>query len=85
MNHFLYSYQFLSIIGLTIDIIGVVILFYTGLPFKLPDRDLYVEEFITDKQNRKDKRQQRFAYLGLSLLIVGFSIQIISSAFSYFS
>lgn len=83
MKEFFCSYQFISIIGLTIDIVGVIILFYTGLPFKLPERDLYIEEPITKQQEKKDKKQKCLAYLGLSLLILGFVVQILASIMSF--
>ena len=85
MNDFFCSYQFLTILGLILDIAGIFILFYTGLPFKMPARNLYVEESLTEKQIAKNKKQKHIAYFGLSLLILGFSIQIIASLMSYYN
>ena len=82
MIDFLNSYQFVNIFGLSFDIVGVVILFFTGLPFKIPERNLVYEEEITPEQIKKDKSQKRLAFLGLLLLIIGFSFQIWSSILS---
>jgi len=83
MTDFFQSYQFLSIIGLVIDIIGVIFLFFTGLPFKLPDLDSYTEIKVKPDQIIKDRKQKRLAYIAVILLLVGFIIQIISSVVSF--
>jgi hypothetical protein len=76
------TYQFYSATGQLLDIVGVIILFYTGLPFKMPERDLYVEEIIKPEQEIKDKRQKNIAYLGLTLLLLGFGLQLIGTLLS---
>ena len=76
------TYQLSTAIGQLLDIAGVIILFYTGLPFKLPERNLYIEEEITPEQIIKDKKQKGFAYLGLALLLIGFVLQFIGTILS---
>lgn len=85
MINFIQSYQFISVIGLFADICGVVILFYTGLPFKLPELDSYAEITVYPNQLEKDNKQKKLAYCGLSLLLIGFILQMISSIFSYYT
>lgn len=76
------TYQFYSASGQLLDIIGVIILFYTGLPFKMPERELYIEEKIKPEQEIKDNKQKRMAYLGLTLLLIGFGLQFIGTLLS---
>lgn len=76
------TYQTYSAAGQLLDIGGVIILFYTGLPFKLPERELYIEESITPEQEARDRQQKNIAYLGLILLLMGFILQLTGTLFS---
>lgn len=75
-------YQFYSATGQFFDIVGVIILFFTGLPFKIPERDLYIEENITPEQLIKDRKQKYIAYFGLILLLLGFGLQLVGTLLS---
>lgn len=66
-------------LGLIFDMIGVLILFYSGLPFKMPERNLYIEESLTPEQIKKDKKQNMIAYIGLTNLLLGFVLQFFGS------
>ncbi|MDO5973537.1 hypothetical protein [Flavivirga jejuensis] len=69
MCDFLISYQFLSVLGLLMDIIGVIMMFYNP-------GEMRVSGFapVTSKQE-----------WGLVLLIMGFGLQLFSSFWSYFA
>jgi hypothetical protein len=76
------SKEFYSALAQCVEFIGVLILFYHGLPFKLPERNLYIEESTTDTQKKKDSRQKRYAYIGLTLLTIGFLLQLLLTLFT---
>jgi len=68
MLDFFTSYQFLSFLGLVLDMIGVAILFSShGV-------------LLASGAILNTKRQKR----GFIILIIGFSLQAISSIWSYF-
>jgi len=70
----------LNAIGLLFDIIGVLMLFKFGLP---PDisRDGHI--FITinkiDEEGKaKARRYERYSYVALAFLVIGFLLQLLS-------
>lgn len=72
----------LQIGGLSLDIIGVIGLFFFGLP---PDFDRHGQSaIIWQEENEEDKKKGRlyagFSRISLGLLVIGFSIQIIATA-----
>lgn len=80
------TYQFYSAIGLIFDIVGVLILFKYGLPSKLKEHGggLLLEENSEDEKQRNadNNRIIKWAYTGLTLLIVGFIFQLIGTLLS---
>jgi accessory gene regulator protein AgrB len=71
----------INIIGLSFDIIGVVLLFFYEPP-KQESHALLMQS-APSKEDREKVRntKRRFSVLGLTLLIIGFSLQIISNFF----
>jgi hypothetical protein len=76
MNQYHYS-----IIGLSLDIIGVIILFKYGLPSDLNKKGLYfrVAEGFDQNEIDKYKRFEIWSFIGLGLIIIGFIFQLIPS------
>ena len=81
--------QILNVIGLSLDLIGVAIVFFwaqlqpnleEGIGLGLEDENVVdgktVLEHNKDKQKKKIRGLSRF---GLGLILIGFSIQIISN------
>lgn len=71
----------LNIIGLSLDIIGVIILFFFGLPPRINKGgtiNLILEQTDT-KEDKKWKIYNFISNLGLILIIIGFSIQLYSN------
>jgi hypothetical protein len=67
----------ISSIGLLIDIAGVVLLFIYGLPSKIATPPtLLIAGNISDSSKKKNKLITRMSYVGLSLLIIGFILQL---------
>lgn len=66
-----------SFIGLTLDIIGALLIFYFGIQPALdkPAHTFSLETFIKDDKNFK--RYKIFAKAGIAILIAGFCFQII--------
>ena len=70
--------------GLILDIVGVIILFRFGLPPKV-FRDGVIPKVASlsiqekSKEYSKFKRHKYWSYFGLSLLIIGFALQIASN------
>ncbi len=79
----LYTYQFYSLLGLIFDIIGVLMLFKYGLPSKLKEHSggLLLEENPKQEKQRiaENSKITKWAYSGLTLLIIGFLFQIIGT------
>ena len=71
----------LNSIGLTLDIIGAVLLFKYGLPEDL-DRHGHqrlILEQIDEEEARLAQRYDKLSKAALSLLIVGFVLQLVSN------
>ena len=66
--------------GLLLDIIGVILLFCYGLP---PDVDREGKQILTwgkdEEEACKGKRYDRISWVALVLLVIGFTLQIISN------
>lgn len=71
-------------LGLLLDIAGVVLLFIFGLPAKV-SAETHEVDFWGSKtpkaqeEVQKYKRYKAGAYCGLALLIIGFSLQLLSN------
>lgn len=66
-------------IGLIFDIIGVIIIFIFGLPSSVNRKGVLLKEVSGFNDDKKYKRVLYWAYGGLSLLIIGFVLQLISN------
>lgn len=71
----------LQIIGLSLDILGVIGLYFFGLP---PDFDRHGQSaIIWNEENEEDKRKgKRYAVLSrlsIGLIILGFGLQIVAA------
>ena len=73
----------LNSIGLALDIAGVVLLFKFGLPESIDRRghSHLILPQIDEEEKAKGKRYDRWARVGLLLLILGFSFQLLGSYF----
>jgi len=71
----------INIIGLSFDIIGVVLLFFYEPP--KPEIGALLLQSAPSKEEREKSRsaKRKFSRIGLVCLIVGFSLQIISNFF----
>lgn len=71
----------LNSIGLIFDIIGVLMLFKYGLPNDLnPKGYVYMAFEETDHEGiKKYKHYKSMSYLALSIILIGFTLQIFSN------
>lgn len=68
-------------IGLLLDIIGAILLFKFGLPASI-DRNghtHFVVKGINEEEVKRGKLYDKWAKVGLSLLILGFTFQLLSN------
>ena len=67
------------------DIVGVILLFIYGLPSKIigPPKML-LEGDITNDELKKNAFVTKMSYLGLTLLIIGFILQLAGVWANYF-
>ena len=72
-------YKLLSSFGLITDIAGVILLFIYGLPSKIvePSKRL-LEGSVSEADQKKNAFIKKMSYLGLTLLIIGFTLQLVS-------
>jgi hypothetical protein len=71
-----------SIIGLILDIIGVLMLFRYGLPSEIEIGDIIIANESTDselKRGNKNRRIKKLAYIGLSFILLGFIFQLLGA------
>ncbi|MDE0624997.1 MAG: hypothetical protein OXH99_01230 [Bryobacterales bacterium] len=67
-------------IGLGLDIAGVVLLFFFGLPAEVSRSGaLYLSWGANEEEARKGRRYERISRFALVLLVVGFALQIASN------
>lgn len=72
-------------IGLCLDIVGVIMLFFFGLPpeVRRGGKSFLVLESSTNEESEKEARKARWydraSWLALVLLIAGFGLQIVSN------
>lgn len=72
--------QILNCIGLTIDIIGVIMLFIYGLATDINEEG-HISIIIEQEDDEEKKKWKKYKYLSriaLVLIIVGFSFQILA-------
>jgi len=69
----------INIVGLSFDIVGVILLFFYEPP--KPEMDVLLLESAPSEEEREKSRNTKrfFSRLGLILLIIGFCIQIFSN------
>ena len=72
-------YQYFSLLGLVTDIIGVLILFFTGLPPDLRMLDFYTEVLIKEEYKPIIKSRKRRSNIALGLIMIGFILQFIGT------
>lgn len=72
----------LAQIGLLLDIIGAIIIFFYGLPQKPQEQDGYVESGdLTENQKKINFKIKTLAYFGIGFIVIGFIFQFIYSIF----
>ena len=73
--------KMVNIIGLGLNIVGVIIIFFFGLPPGI-DRDGYIRivaEQIDEEEKKKAKIYDRLAMLAITLIGIGFILQLASN------
>ena len=69
--------------GLALDILGVILLFFFGLPSRVSEGPPYLslgEDPDSTKQRKKQRKQyERVSWFALVLLILGFALQMVSN------
>lgn len=63
----------MNTLGLSLDIVGVIMLFCYGLPPKVFRKGVLTWRGATEKEER---RSERLSYVALVLLVVGFALQL---------
>lgn len=75
-----------SSIGLSLDIVGVALLFKYGLPARVREKGgillLWPGGKSYDEAGAEYQHYKRMSYAGLTCLIVGFTLQLISNFLS---
>ena len=71
--------QIFTVIGLLFDIIGVIILFFNGLPFNPDILESYVQISIRQDQISRISRQKKYAWVALILITLGFICQLVGA------
>jgi hypothetical protein len=73
----------LNIIGLFLDIIGVLLIYFFGLPSNFNKGDVRITEGeISSIDKLKNKRIIKKSRIGIILIAIGFSLQFISNLIS---
>ena len=63
----------LAQIGLLLDIIGAIIIFFYGLPQKPQEQDGYAESGdLTENQKKINFKIKTLAYFGIGFIVIGF-------------
>ena len=72
--------EIINSLGLALDIIGVILLFFYGLPEQINKTGAGVLTWDNDpKEAEKWKRYKKRSYWALALLTIGFLLQIASN------
>lgn len=68
-------------LGLVLDIVGALSLFFFGLPPKIdPDGHIYIVTGGIDQEEVEKSKKYKFcSYLGIGFLLVGFIFQLIGN------
>lgn len=66
-------YPILNIVGLILNILGVVLLFWHGVPPK------YNEGYVEQMPSKEFTKHKMWGNFGFSLIILGFIMQLISA------
>jgi|AntRauTorckE6833_2_1112554.scaffolds.fasta_scaffold09080_1 hypothetical protein len=71
--------KILASVGLLLDVVGVAILFFYGLPPKIArDGNHFLTIGTNSNEKNREKRYVSYSNLGLTLLIFGFVLQTIA-------
>ena len=70
--------RWLNLVGLVLGLVGVVILFRYGMPFRVPTGGAIslIAEQTDAKAAATDRAYEIVGYVGLALLVVGTGLQI---------
>jgi hypothetical protein len=69
----------INIIGLVLNVLGALLIFVFGSPFSFTNPDYGIAyKNPSGKEIRIKKISRFFSYLGMFLIIVGFSLQLFS-------
>lgn len=74
----------LSIAGLLLNCVGVLTLFYYGLPFRMADAhgrsSNVTENVVSAEQAREDDRHKMRGWIGFWFVVVGTGLQVLGAA-----
>jgi hypothetical protein len=74
----------LSIVGLLSNLVGVLTLFYYGMPFRVADAHgrafLVTSNVASPEEARKDDQYKMRGYIGFGLVILGTVLQVLGVA-----
>lgn len=76
--------QWINIIGLVLDMVGVFMLFKTGLPPDLNMLELYYDAPIKEEYKPVIKQRELRTNVAFGLVVMGFFLQIIAAFISVF-
>ena len=72
--------KILNTIGLAANLVGVILLFRYGMPYRHTGSFLLLSgDAVTDKDRRLDDRYRTLGWIGLVLIIIGTGLQIAST------
>jgi hypothetical protein len=71
----------LNIIGLVLNLVGVIILFRYGMPFHVPTGGAVhlIAEQVDAAEKALESRYEIFGYIGLIAIVVGTGMQIVGA------
>ena len=72
-------HQWLTVIGLGLDIVGVIVVFVHVLPSRIPTTTW---EYKTPESERVEAKVRRLAWTGLVILVLGFGLQIAGTVYT---
>lgn len=71
-----------NVLGLLANLIGVVLLFRYGMPYRTPHKGSFLKltgDPDSDIERRKDRLYAKLGFLGLTLIVAGTGLQIVAS------